>query len=136
MRISDWSSDVCSSDREQIAAKTTGREPFDSPQVLVDAIEAKRYGGLADPRLGTVPVNFLADLDITGGHSGSPVMDARGRLVGLAFALNWEAVVSNWVFDPELTRMIGVDSTEERRVGKEGVRHCRFTWSAYPLKKK
>src|SRR3546814_3386491 len=51
---------------EHIAAKTTGREPFDSPQVLVDAIEAKRHGGLADKRLGTVPVNFLADLDKIG----------------------------------------------------------------------
>ena len=94
---------------EQVAAKTTGREPFDSPQVLVDAIKARRYGGLADKRLGTVPVNFLSDLDITGGNSGSPVMDARGRLVGLAFDMNWEAVVSNWVFDPEMTRMIAVD---------------------------
>src|SRR3546814_8569817 len=86
-----------------------GGEPLDSPQDVVDAIEAKRYGGLADKRLGTVPVNFLADLDITGGNSGSPVMDARGRLVGLAFDMNWEAVVSNWVFEPDMTRMMAVD---------------------------
>jgi hypothetical protein len=57
-----------------------------------------------------VPVNFLSDLDITGGNSGSPVMDARGRLVGLAFDGNWESVSSNWVFDPKMTRMIAVDS--------------------------
>ena len=104
---------------EQVAAKTTGREPFDSPQVLVDAIKAKRYGGLADKRLGTVPVNFLSDLDITGGNSGSPVMDARGRLVGLAFDMNWEAVVSNWVFDPDMTRMIAVDGRYVRWIMQE-----------------
>ena len=104
---------------EQVAAKTTGKEPFDSPQALVDAVKAKRYGGLADKRLGTVPVNFLSDLDITGGNSGSPVMDARGRLVGLAFDMNWEAVVSNWVFDPEMTRMISVDSRYIRWIMQE-----------------
>ena len=95
---------------EQVAAKATGVEPFDAPQVLLDAIADKRYGRFASEELGTVPVNFLSDLDITGGNSGSPVMDARGELVGLAFDMNWEAVVSNWVFDPDMTRMISLDS--------------------------
>ncbi|WP_199742063.1 S46 family peptidase [Vulcaniibacterium tengchongense] len=94
---------------EEVAAKATGQEPFDAPQALLDAIAAKDYAGLADKRLGTVPVNFLSDLDITGGNSGSPVLDAQGRLVGLAFDGNWESVSSNWVFDPAMTRMIAVD---------------------------
>jgi hypothetical protein len=95
---------------EGVAAKETGAEPFDSPKALLDAVKAKRYAGLEDARLGSVPVNFLSDLDITGGNSGSPVMDAHGRLVGLAFDGNWESVSSNWVFDPAMTRMIAVDS--------------------------
>lgn len=94
---------------EEVAAKETGAEPFNSPPALLDAIKAKDYGGLADARLGTVPVNFLSDLDITGGNSGSPVLDAEGKLVGLAFDGNWESVASNWVFDPVMTRMISVD---------------------------
>ena len=77
---------------------------------LLDAVKAKRYGGLEDKRIGSVPVNFLSNLDITGGNSGSPVLDANGRLVGLAFDGNWESVSSNWVFDPVMTRMIAVDS--------------------------
>ena len=104
---------------EQVAAKATGKEPFDAPQPLLDAIAAKRYGGLASKELGTVPVNFLSDLDITGGNSGSPVMDARGELVGLAFDMNWEAVVSNWVFDPEMTRMISLDARYMRWILQE-----------------
>ena len=104
---------------EQVAAKATGREPFDAPQPLLDAIAAKRYGGLEDKRLHTVPVNFLSDLDITGGNSGSPVLDARGRLVGLAFDMNWEAVVSNWVFDPAMTRMIALDGRYLRWILQE-----------------
>ena len=95
---------------EQMAAKATGTEPFDAPEALLDAVEEKAYGEYASDKLGTVPVNFLADLDITGGNSGSPVMDARGDLVGLVFDMNWEAVVSNWVFDPEMTRVIAMDS--------------------------
>src|SRR5690606_42025813 len=104
---------------EQMAAKATGVEPFDAPQVLLDAVKAKQYGDHADKVLGTVPVNFTADLDITGGNSGSPVLDARGELVGLVFDMNWESVASNWVFNPELTRVIAVDERYMRWVMKE-----------------
>ncbi|MBP8081465.1 MAG: S46 family peptidase, partial [Arenimonas sp.] len=69
---------------EQVAAKATGKDPFDAPQAQLDAIKAKKYSGMADAKLKTVPVNFLSDLDITGGNSGSPVLDAPGKLVGLA----------------------------------------------------
>ena len=95
---------------EGVAAKETGEDPFDSPKALLEAVKAKRYGGLEDKRIGSVPVNFLSNLDITGGNSGSPVLDANGKLVGLAFDGNWESVSSNWVFDPVMTRMIAVDS--------------------------
>ncbi|KAB8172109.1 S46 family peptidase [Marilutibacter maris] len=104
---------------EQIAAKATGEAPFDPPQTLLDAIAAKNYGGLEDRKLGTVPVNFMADLDITGGNSGSPAMDAHGRLVGLVFDMNWESVSSNWVFDPAMTRVIGVDQRYMRWIMQE-----------------
>src|SRR5690606_16714681 len=104
---------------EGIVAKDTGEEPFDSPKALLDAVKARRYGGLEDPRIGSVPVNFLSDLDITGGNSGSPVLDARGKLVGLAFDGNWESVSSNWVFDPKMTRMIAVDARYMRWIMQE-----------------
>ena len=104
---------------EEVAAKATGQEPFAAPQALLDAIKAKRYGGLEDRRLGTVPVNFLSDLDITGGNSGSPVLDGHGKLVGLAFDGNWESVSSNWVFDPKMTRMISLDERYMRWIMQE-----------------
>jgi len=104
---------------EEVAAKATGAEPFDASQALLGAIAAKNYGGLADRKLGTVPVNFLSNLDITGGNSGSPVLDARGKLVGLAFDGNWESVSSNWVFDPTMTRMISVDQRYMRWIMQE-----------------
>lgn len=104
---------------EQIPAKDTGKPPFDAPKAQLEAIRAKRYGGLEDSRLGTVPVNFLSDLDITGGNSGSPVMDANGRLVGLAFDGIWETVASDWVFDPVMTRMISVDQRYMRWIMQE-----------------
>ncbi|AKC85960.1 S46 family peptidase [Pseudoxanthomonas suwonensis] len=104
---------------EGVVAKETGEDPFDSPKALLEAVAAQRHGGLADERLGSVPVNFLADLDITGGNSGSPVLDAHGRLVGLAFDGNWESVASNWVFDPTMTRMISVDQRYMRWIMQE-----------------
>jgi hypothetical protein len=104
---------------EEVAAKATGVEPFDAPQNMLDAIKAKRYGGYADAKLRTVPVNFLSNLDITGGNSGSPVLDGQGKLVGLAFDGNWESVSSNWVFDPAVTRMISVDKRYMRWIMQE-----------------
>ncbi len=86
-----------------------GPHPFDPPPALLAAIEARRWGDYADPALGTVPVDFLSDLDITGGNSGSPTLDARGRLVGLAFDGNLEGIASDYLFDPDLQRTIHVD---------------------------
>ncbi|MGV8944157.1 S46 family peptidase [Thermomonas sp.] len=104
---------------EEVPAKETGVDPFDSPKALLDAVAAKRYSGLADKRLRSVPVNFLSDLDITGGNSGSPVLDAQGKLVGLAFDGTIESVSSNWVFDPVMTRMISVDQRYMRWIMQE-----------------
>jgi S1-C subfamily serine protease len=70
---------------------------------------ARSLGPWVDSRLGEVPVDFLADLDITGGNSGSPTLNSRGELVGLAFDGNYEAMASDWLFMPDITRSIHVD---------------------------
>jgi len=54
-------------------------------------------------------VNFLTDHDITGGNSGSPVLNGKGELIGLAFDGNIEAMAGDVIFDPELQRTINVD---------------------------
>ncbi|WEN13631.1 S46 family peptidase [Rhodanobacter sp. AS-Z3] len=92
-----------------IVEKNTGVEPFNAPKAEIAAIKAKAFDSYASPKLGILPVNFLADLDITGGNSGSPAMDANGQLVGLAFDGNWESVSGDWLFNPELNRSIQVD---------------------------
>jgi Peptidase S46 len=91
-----------------IAEKHTGEGEFDATQKQMDAIKAKRHGSYAVN--GKVPVNYISDLDITGGNSGSPTLNAKGELVGLAFDGNYEAISSGWVFNPKLTRTIHVDS--------------------------
>src|SRR3546814_3365223 len=60
--------------------------------------------------LGDVPVNFLSDVDTTGGNSGSPTLNAKGELVGLLFDGNYESLSAVWIFNPELTRSIHVDA--------------------------
>ena len=94
---------------EGIVAKTTGEDPFNTPKSEYDALKSRDYGRYAAKSIGTLPVNFLADLDITGGNSGSPTLDAKGRLVGLAFDGNWDSVSADWIFDKGLTRSIQVD---------------------------
>ncbi len=66
------------------------------------------YGLYAD-KDGSMPVAFLSNLDITGGNSGSPIMNARGELIGLAFDGNWEAMSGDVAFEPALQRTISVD---------------------------
>ncbi len=92
-----------------ILEKHTGQAPFDAPAPLRQAIARRDFGSTADPALGTQPVNFMTNLDTTGGNSGSPVLDAHGRLIGLNFDSNWEAVSASWMFDPRYKRAIHVD---------------------------
>jgi hypothetical protein len=93
----------------ELLAKHTGAEPFDAPAALREAAKPENYGPYADPELGDLPVNFLADLDITGGNSGSATLNAKGELIGLVFDGNYEAMASDWVFLPPITRSIHVD---------------------------
>ena len=92
-----------------ILEKHTGQVPFDAPQALRDAIARGDFGSTADPRLKTQTVDFLTNLDTTGGNSGSPVLDAHGKLIGLNFDSNWEAVSASWMYDPRYKRAIHVD---------------------------
>ena len=92
-----------------IVEKNTGVEPFDAPKPLLDAIAKGDFGSTADPELKTQTVDFMTNLDTTGGNSGSPVLDAEGKLIGLNFDSNWEAVSASWMFDPRYKRAIHVD---------------------------
>ncbi|NUO53889.1 MAG: S46 family peptidase [Polyangiaceae bacterium] len=93
----------------EMVKKHTGQGEFDAPKALLDAAAKKKLGPYVDPQLGDVPVDFLSDLDITGGNSGSATLNARGELVGLAFDGNYESMASDWVFMPNITRSIHVD---------------------------
>jgi len=92
-----------------VIAKNQGKDDFEAPKALLDAFAAKKFGNYVDKKLQEVPVDFLSDLDITGGNSGSPTLNAKGDLVGLAFDGNYEAMASNWLFIPDVTRSIHVD---------------------------
>ena len=86
-----------------------GDPEFDVPARLKQLILAKDFGQYAD-KDGSLHVCFLSNNDITGGNSGSPIMNANGELIGLAFDGNWEALSSDIVFNTELQRCINVDA--------------------------
>lgn len=82
---------------------------FDVPAELIKLWENKDYGRYADEN-GDLVVNFITTNDITGGNSGSPVIDAEGNLVGLAFDGNWEAMSGDLSFENEVQRTICMDA--------------------------
>lgn len=83
-------------------------DEFIVPAKLKDLILKKDFGRYADQN-GRMPVAFLSNNDITGGNSGSPVMDANGNLIGIAFDGNWESMTGDLMFSPDVQRTISVD---------------------------
>jgi len=85
-----------------------GDYEFDLPQRLIDLHNRKEYGRYASSQ-GYMPVCFLTTNDITGGNSGSPVLNGNGELIGLAFDGNWEAMSGDIAYEPAIQRTICVD---------------------------
>ena len=92
-----------------VVKKDKNVEPFDAPDELVELYKNKDFGSWVDPELNDVPVAFLHQCDITGGNSGSPVMNAKGEIIGVAFDGNYEAMISDWKYDYDMQRTISVD---------------------------
>jgi hypothetical protein len=86
-----------------------GDYEFDLPEKAVQLMRNKDFGQYADKNLKDLVVGFITTNDITGGNSGSPVINANGELIGLAFDGNYEALSHKIAFDKDLNRTICVD---------------------------
>ncbi len=94
---------------EGIAQKNTGVSPFEVDTKQLKLITDKEYGSYSFSDIGSVPVNYISNLDITNGNSGSSTINTRGEFVGLAFDGMLETIISDYKFIPQ-TRTIHVDS--------------------------
>ncbi|SHJ02613.1 S46 family peptidase [Flavobacterium terrae] len=92
----------------QVKKYKKGDAEFDLPERVLEMNKNKEFGRYAD-KDGSLHVNFLTDNDITGGNSGSPVLNGKGELIGLAFDGNIEAMAGDVIFDKNLQRTINVD---------------------------
>ncbi len=86
-----------------------GDYEFDLPAKLIDLAKKKDFGQYIDKRVNDLVVCFITNNDITGGNSGSPVIDGAGNLIGLAFDGNYEALSHKLAFDKDMNRTICVD---------------------------
>lgn len=91
-----------------IAKHNPNHDEFNNPEKLIELYNNNDYGRYANEH-GELPVNFLTNNDITGGNSGSPVLNGKGELIGLAFDGNIEAMAGDVIFDHKLQRTINVD---------------------------
>lgn len=100
----DWQTSLAG-----VIEKDTGEEPFNVPPALKELEKKRDFGSYADARLNDVPVAFLATTDITGGNSGSPMMNGKGEIIGLVFDGNYEGLGGDYAFDLNLNRTLAVD---------------------------
>ncbi len=89
--------------------KHTGEDPFNLPPRVLSAAAKATKSYWSGPKLKDVPVCFLANADTTGGNSGSPVIDGKGRFVGLNFDRVWENIAGDYGYNPNHSRNISVD---------------------------
>ncbi|HVF81303.1 MAG TPA: S46 family peptidase [Flavisolibacter sp.] len=86
-----------------------GDYEFDLPKQAVEMLKAKDFGPYKDAKYNDLVTGFITSNDITGGNSGSPVLNGAGELIGLAFDGNYEALSHKLAFDKDLNRTINVD---------------------------
>jgi hypothetical protein len=91
-----------------LAKYVPGDDEFDLFENIRTAIKDKKYGPYKKEALGTVPVNYMTTLDITGGNSGSATLNANGEFVGLIFDGVYESIIGDWDYDPTYNRSIHV----------------------------
>ena len=77
--------------------------------LIKELYAAKDFGDLMKPSLGDLPVNFLYNLDTTGGNSGSPVMNSKGELVGINFDRAYTATINDYAWNESYSRSVAVD---------------------------
>lgn len=92
-----------------VIEKTRGEAEYNTPEKIKELYRRKEFGRYKHPKLNTVPVAILYDMDTTGGNSGSPVLNAKGELVGVNFDRTFEATINDYAWDQSYSRSIGVD---------------------------
>ncbi len=92
-----------------VIEKSTGSDPYATPQKVLDLYKSKDLGRYQSAKLKDVPVAILYDMDTTGGNSGSPVLNAYGQLVGVNFDRAFEATINDYAWSESYSRSIAVD---------------------------
>ncbi len=92
-----------------VIEKTTGEEPFVTPERIQELYDQGDFEGFLHPTLNQVPVALLYNTDTTGGNSGSPILNGKGQLVGVNFDRAFEATINDFAWNESYSRSIGVD---------------------------